>query len=201
MAAPLKVYPNVAGLRYPDELSGAVFSPSGITVHHTADPDVERTVRDLREQRLGYHLIVDRDGKVWQTAWLNRQVAHAGNARWRGRSPNRAHLAVAIACWGRLTEGGDGQMRSWSGAVVPRGEVAIRKDAWSKQARWQEATSQQEAACLEVLRFLCRAAAISPADICGHDECALPEGRKDDPGGTLSRGMIELRTMLALEQR
>lgn len=199
MAGPLRVYPDIAGVRFADELSGPAFVPSGITIHHTADPDVDRVVRSLREQRLAYHLIIAADGTVIQTAWLNRRVDHAGAATWRGKSPNKHHIAIAVASWGRLTEEPAGVMRSWSGAVVDRGQVVARKDVFGKPARWHAATPAQEATLLAALRFFV-AAGIAPADVCGHDECALPKGRKDDPGGVLSRTTGELRTLLLADR-
>ena len=167
--------------------------PRGITLHHSADRNLEHVVAFGIAEKVGYHFIVDRLGIVHQGASLEQRVNHAGKANWLGMSPNREHLAVCVLSWGRLQKVGD-EFQSWSTRQVPNDSVAERGDNFDgKVAYWDEATEAQEAALWGLLTWLCLAYKIPSSNICGHDECALPRGRKDDPGGVLSLSMPAVR--------
>jgi len=162
----------------------------GCTIHYTADRDVQRTIRSLMERKCGYHLIIDRDGAVHQLAYLSHKVSHAGVAAWNGVSPNMHHLAISVASWGRLNK--DGQ--DWRGRQVPAGEWKLGKE---KRDGWDKATPAQEATLLKVCRWMIENFHLAPGSFCGHDECAIPKGRKTDPGEMFSFTMSELREKLA----
>jgi N-acetyl-anhydromuramyl-L-alanine amidase AmpD len=161
--------------------------PTGITVHYTADGDLERVKREMNSSKVGYHFIVDRDGLIHQTANLAKAVNHAGKAMWNGQSPNRTHLAVAFISWGHLDKDG----RAWNG-------MKVLNPVKRRGLLWDPATEVQEKKLLQLLSDLMRDFDISPMNICGHDECALPAGRKADPGGSLSKSMAEIRKGFAI---
>lgn len=174
--------------------------PVGVTVHYTADRDIERVVRVLKERELGYHLMIARDGTVFQCAKLRVRLWHAGKAVWRNRSPNREHIAVALLSWGLVEDVAADPLRrhfeTWNGLVIPPADVAERTgNLGGDKAWWDAATPHQEAALSAVLSWLV-AQGIDPEDVCGHDECALPSGRKIDPGGVLLKPMRETRAWL-----
>lgn len=156
--------------------------PIGVTIHYTADDSLERSISALRMAGLGYHIIIDRDGSTYQCAPFTDRVYHAGKALWHGYKPNSSHIAISLISWGKLSHG-----KSWRGDVVPEAEIAER---WGGQ--WHEATPVQGQVLMNLLRWLVEAG-IDPRHICGHDECALPPGRKVDPGGVLSKTMAEIR--------
>jgi N-acetyl-anhydromuramyl-L-alanine amidase AmpD len=160
--------------------------PTGITVHYTADGDLERVKREMDKSKVGYHFIIDREGKIHQTAALTKSVNHAGKAMWNGQSPNRTHLSLAILSWGLLND----DKKAWNGQLVPEG--VKRKGQY-----WDPATPQQERSLMNLLRALMADFEIRAGNICGHAECALPAGRKIDPGCTLPWTMAELRKALS----
>jgi len=170
-----------------------VMKPAGITIHYTADRSPERTVKSLASAGLGYHYLVDRDGTVFQLADTNRSVSHAGKAMWLELSNNRSHLAISLLSWGKLTELKDGHCVAWNGLAINKQDIAYRGGFY-----WDAATPAQEKALVDLLKVLCFHC-IDTADICGHDESAIPPGRKTDPGGVLSMTMSELRSKLAEE--
>jgi N-acetyl-anhydromuramyl-L-alanine amidase AmpD len=173
-------------------LASGVFTraqPLGVTVHYTADPDANRVRRELQNMGLGYHLLIAEDGRVVQLTDMQRTVNHAGKAMWNGYSPNRTHLAVAFLSWGALETRKTG-LYTWRGDAVSAYDAVLRHGKW-----WMPATAKQEAALLVVLRWMV-SKGISPDHVCGHDECALPPGRKQDPGGSLSLPMADIRSML-----
>ena len=159
-------------------------SPTGITVHYTADGDIDRVKRGMGKSKIGYHFLIDRDGSLHQTADLSKAVNHAGRALWNGVSPNRNHLAIAIISWGFLNDDG----LSWNGTKV----VGTMREG----QLWDAASKAQEQALIRLLRGLMRDFNISAANICGHDECCIPKGRKVDPGCSLSITMSNIRKML-----
>ena len=168
--------------------------PQGVTVHYTADRDLDRTITALAARGLGYHLVIDRDGAAHQVVPFNGSVWHAGKAVWGSVSPNRGHVSVALLSWGELEELAPGAYQTWNGKVIPTADVAVRRGA-----PWDAATAAQEAALVRFLTWAVKAGGLDPASICGHDECAIPHGRKVDPGGTLPWTMEELRALVAAQ--
>lgn len=160
--------------------------PTGITVHYTADGTLEQAKRAMDERKIGYHFIVDRDGLIHQTANLAKAVNHAGKAIWNGQSPNRTHLAIAFVNWGLAS----GDSLSWAGIKIE----TVKRMGFL----WEPATAKQEKALKRLIQDLMKDFGISAANICGHDEAALPKGRKVDPGGSLSFTMAQLRKELSV---
>jgi len=187
MASVPDYYPKVNLILEPLKNNVGEFKggPTGVTIHYTASRDLKSTHNTLLERGLNYHMIIDRDGMVTQTAIMTQRVHHAGPAAWRGKSPNRHHIAIALLNWGRLNNG-----RTWAGQGIPREDIVTKKGV-----QWHKATAQQERALLEVCRWLV-CMGIDPDMICGHDECCLPKGRKTDPGGILSYSMPKLRRLV-----
>ena len=162
--------------------------PTGITVHYTADRDAARTVRSLVSSGLGYHFLIGRDGTIFQLADTSLGLSHAGKAIWNGASPNRSHVAISMLSWGKLVELAKGAYVSWNGLAIKPNEISNKDGHF-----WDFCPLPQEASLVALLIALCFDAKINPANICGHSECAIPSGRKADPGGVLSHTMDELR--------
>jgi N-acetyl-anhydromuramyl-L-alanine amidase AmpD len=161
----------------------------GITVHYAADRDVARTVASLVKGGLGYHYLINRNGTIFKLAEDSQMLYHAGNAAWRGKYPNRHHVAICLMSWGKLTIR-DGKFFAWNGTELPVEEVRTRGDL-----TWDKATLAQEQALMDLLETYVKKG-VDPEDICGHDECCIPKGRKIDPGGTLSLPVAEIRRLL-----
>jgi len=188
-----KLYPKVVTVFRPAILSRGPWpsgKPVGVTVHHSADRDLAQVEAYGAAEKIGYHIIIDRDGSAHQTAHLDACVAHAGKASWNKVSPNRGHVAVCVLSWGRVKREGD-KFTTWTTEELPHDQIAHRQGGY-----WDEATEIQELALWDCLEWLCREFGILPDNVCGHDECALPKGRKDDPGGVLSLTMTEVRAYL-----
>jgi N-acetyl-anhydromuramyl-L-alanine amidase AmpD len=194
-----KVFPHVKGLLQFDMSAKETFAggkPIGAVVHYTADGDAAAGAASLVAAGLGYHLIVAKDGSVYQMASLTRKVWHAGKAAWRGHSPNQTCLAVALVSWGFLRPSPGDAYRTYLGTLVVPGAVAWRTDnRFGIVQPWDAATPAQTSA-LETILQRCLDLGMDPDMICGHDECALPAGRKMDPGGVLPYTMADLRKRL-----
>lgn len=193
------LYPLVTKIIEPDAMSDGLMGgvPLGVTVHYLGERRVENAVQSLRKEKLGYHAIIDRDGAFIQTAYFKHKVSHAGKASWNGVSPNRRHISVALASWGEVKKSDDFKYTSWAGTRIPLFEVSLRKGNIDNDWHfWDVATPAQENTLFDFLKWA-TAQGISPKNICGHDEAALPFGRKNDPGGVLSMTMAQLRAVLA----
>lgn len=175
--------------------AGPMSEVRGVTVHHTADNNLQRVIDSLKAQGMGYHIIIDRDGTVVQTTYLSQRVNHAGVAKWNGVSPNRQHIAVALVSWGAVSRQGKKYV-AWNGSEIVASQVAHRRGNLTEDLYyWHIASPAQEAQLLTFLRWAIMRG-LDREDFCGHDECALPEGRKSDPGGVLSKTMAEIRAEL-----
>jgi N-acetyl-anhydromuramyl-L-alanine amidase AmpD len=175
--------------------AGPMIDVEGVTIHDTADIKVGRLIDSLVSDGLGYHIIIDRDGTVIQTTYFSQRVNHAGVAKWNGASPNRQHIAVSLVSWGAVSFK-DKKYYAWNGSEVPGIQVAKRKGNVNETVyNWHAATAEQEKSLMTFLRW-CLLRGIKRENICGHDECALPSGRKSDPGGVLSMSMAQLRERL-----
>lgn len=193
------IYPFAKRIETPDESNNGYFlaPPTGVTVHYTADRDVDRVIRSLKQQNLNYHLLIDRDGKVIQSCYLDKACSHAGQAFWNGKSPNKTHVSISLVTWGHLTARNSDQVCfAWTGQQIESTDVA-----WRFAEPWDKATREQEAKLFELLCWFVDFFNISPEDICGHHECALPKGRKPDPGGVLSMTMQEYREALIARKK
>lgn len=190
------LYPRTQKLVNPMEFATGKMVPSGITIHYTADGDAKKSIAALKGAGLGYHIIIDRDGTVYQTCYLSQSVDHAGKALWNGRSPNRHHIAVAVVSWGAVNFK-DGKYTAWTGMPLPKAEVQRREgNLGPGEYHWHVCTRAQEDALFAFLRWAV-SKGIKPEDVCGHDEAAIPKGRKADPGGVISKSMKEIRDVLA----
>lgn len=180
------IYPYSNELRPDLKMGVAKMVPTGICIHYLADRNVKRAIQGLQNnQNLGYHLIIDRDGKTTQTTYFNLSVNHAGKAMWIKASPNRSFIAISLASWGLLND----QKEAWNGSLI---SDAVLKEYKGKKYWWDPATTAQERELTRLLDWIVLHG-IKPDMICGHDECALPEGRKVDPGMILTKSMGEIR--------
>lgn len=179
-------YPAADRLLEPDLNLVDIFSPTGITIHYTATGSVEAAHNGLKSAKLNYHLIIDQNGEIVQTAKLTHRVNHAGKAEWLGMTPNRHHIAIALVSWGHLDE----NSKSWAGVKIDSKNVRIKN-----KIRWHKCTAKQEASLILTCRWFVQKG-IAPLHICGHDECCIPAGRKLDPGGVISNNMEDLRRLL-----
>jgi N-acetyl-anhydromuramyl-L-alanine amidase AmpD len=198
------ICPLATSLIEPHRHSGLPFqghSPSGVTIHYTGGRSLQGAVDALKAASLNYHIIIDREGKIVQTAYLRWRVYHAGKAMWNGQSPNQTHAAVAVLSYGELEQAhnqhGDPILVSWAGSTVKFDQAAHRPDnsKLGDMSWWDKCTPVQEHSLVSVLEWFI-GCGISPDNVSGHDESALPDGRKRDPGGVLSFTMSELRDRL-----
>lgn len=131
----------------PSPNHGGVIVPTIIVIHYTGDNSLSGALSWLCAKQSGVsaHLVIAKDGTVYQLLPFNIKGWHAGVSEYNGHSGVNA-FSVGIENQGLGDE-------------------------------WPEA---QVVANREVISVLSKAYTI--LDIVGHEDVAMPEGRKVDPG-------------------
>jgi len=156
--------------------------PDTLVIHFTAGSSAESSARHLCKPsaRASAHLVVGRDGKVYQLAPFNRVAWHAGRSTWKGRSGlNQCAIGIEIDNAGELTDNGNGFYQTWFGKNLPVSEVFHGTHRNQSEPRfWHSYTEAQIARLFELCELLIEHYGIT--EIVGHEEIA--PGRKVDPG-------------------
>lgn len=126
---------------------GGVIKPELVVIHFTGDNSLQGAVSWLcnPSAKVSAHLVIAKNGLIWQLLPFNVAGWHAGRSEYGGRT-------------------------GVNGFSVGIENVGLGDE-------WPEAQVQ---ANIDVIRALCQAYDI--VDLVGHDEVAVPEGRKVDPG-------------------
>ncbi len=163
---------------------------SYIVLHNTMGGSVTGSIDHLNEKTngYGYHLLIERDGSVYQTAPLNRATRHAGLSNWRGwDNLNSFSIGVSFGNYGPIRRKGSHYENEYGGRmreneVIP-GPVRHYNGARPyAEAGWERYPDAQVKAGLRVCRDIIDRLPIR--DVIRHDDVAI--GRKFDTGPALS---------------
>lgn len=170
--------------------------PAGLIVHYHAG-HVDNRVNSIScinsGIKNGYtYWCMEEDGIVYMPHEAYYHGYHCGTYH------HRDHLGIEIMCSGKLTKGSDGVYRTWFKKVIPENEVRYVDYPGQEKGYYQIYTKAQE----ESLKDLCfwlkdTYPSFSFDNVLGHDEVA--QGRKNDPGGSLSMSMPDFRKYLKAE--
>lgn len=190
--------------------------PEGAVIHYTAGGnDPISTINWGREMGYSY-MLIDRDGLIYQSSPLDEWGYHAGESSYLGREGvSKYFVGIEMISAGRVLEvssnktGVETKYAAWFHYV--HGSTAIKKDAvlferdeirFSKTesniraGNYHKFTVLQEESLISLLLWLKsnNQAVFSFNNVVGHDE--VSPGRKQDPGGSLSMTMPNLRRRL-----
>jgi len=174
--------------------------PMGAVVHYTAGrrSGLQQELAYQAEQ--GYlYFVIDEDGNIGQNFSLDSWGYHAGASSYAGLSGRVSNELVGIEmqCAGMLKKQGS-YYESWFGSSVDSDDVRSvgRNHANQQAGHYQKYTTAQELALTRLLLWLHsnNSDVFSLDLVVGHDE--VSPGRKQDPGGALSRTMPEYREYL-----
>lgn len=176
----------------PNQSHRTVDDPTLLVVHYSASQNERGTLRWLRmvESKVSAHFFIGRDGAATQLVPLDRAAWHAGPSEWAGRRGcNDYSIGVELANAGLLVEpeydGGSFALASsrdgerYHGPEPVLATLALRDG--STVRGWWEPYAEPQLAALERLIADLRAAGYA-FELAGHDEIAIPCGRKIDPG-------------------
>ena len=155
---------------------------TAIIYHFTAGPSLEGTVRWFQNRASGVsaHYVIGKDGRTVQMVPLDRAAWHAGRSALAGRpGVNAFSVGIEIVNWGRLSQRG-GRFYTWNGRLYSGPRPVMARGGY-----WEPFTEAQYQSLLRLTRYLLsRFPTIT--HITGHEDIALPAGRKNDPGGAFN---------------
>lgn len=131
------------------------------------------------------HLVIERDGTVYQCRPFNRQCGHAGKSRWRDPKTGVLYHGVNACGIGiELANAGNNPAlaRKWSKLPL----VEARHKNGGPVSQWEAFPDAQLAACAAAALALVTRYRLD--DIVGHEDIA-PE-RKNDPGPAFPMGKL-----------
>ena len=186
--------------------------PEGAIVHWTSgwsrDGEKGASAKRRAEEAIswgakqGYaYFAIGEDGSIVQSLPLNRYGSHAGSSSWPslGSSVSQYLVGIEICNAGKLKNIADGVYESWFGAKFKSDEVRYsKKNGNIAEGYYHKYSVAQEEALVRLLLWLkSNNPEVFNFDlVLGHDEAAVPLGRKTDPGASLSLTMKDFREKL-----
>ena len=189
--------------KYPQSPSPNISSRGGhhaevITFHYTAGAHARGDVSWLCNPASGRsaHFDVGRDGTVWQLAPLGKKAWHAGQSEMVVPSlgetlsdANRFTIGIEFSNHGYLEHGDDGRFYYYIGGArylyskdAHPIKAALRFDTGhTVSGYWEPFPGVQIEAAIELVGDI-REATDVDMPIVGHEDIAMPLGKKTDPG-------------------
>lgn len=167
------------------DTTGTLTRPKYLICHYTAGGSVASTLDALNgDEKKSYHVIIDRDGTVYQVAPFNVTAAHAGVSNWKGLAGLNGHsIGVSLANYGGWLKkmAGGNIWKAPGGAEFGKDEIleAEHHIGLTDKTAWERFPAAQLAALYQVVAAIADAYP-SIIDAMGHDEVAM--GRREDPG-------------------
>ena len=176
--------------------TGGALQPRFLIMHYTAGRTLESSVESLCTKKpqgnASSHIVLGRDGRVFQLAPFNVITWHAGVSQWNGLD-GMNHYAIGIEMdnAGLLHREGD-QFAAWFGKTYPPPEVQLAEHRHGGGVQpWHTYTEAQIARALELCELL--VAHYGLEDVLGHEDVA--RGRKVDPGPAFPLAAVRSRAM------
>ena len=171
---------------------GKVIVPRFIVVHYTAGGSAESSIAALDNAKLSAHVVLAREGRIFQCVPFDRRAFHAGESQWQGYTDLNTHsIGIEVCNYGWLNKRGDGkyQRAGATPAFAPEQVIlADHKFGTPRGVGWEVYPEAQ----IQVLFALCRTLLeVYPTiiGIVGHDD--ISPGRKQDPGPAMPMAMLQ----------
>ena len=186
-------YPYIPSPNFSDR---GGMSIEGIVLHYTAGGKAEGSARWFQDRasRVSAHFVVGRDGEVIQCVDLDRAAWHSGNAQmtYKGQlrsAVNRFTIGIELANRGYLQKGDDGRFYYESGRGLkvyrdgpePQKATLVFGPGHEVTGYWEPYSDLLLYSLHRLLKRLDNAG-FEQVALIGHEEIALPAGRKVDPG-------------------
>lgn len=153
-----------------------------LVIHFTAGASAMSSIDSMRQNGLSAHLVIDRDGTLYQCRPFDTACGHAGKSRWKDprtgtlyRGLNNCSIGIELA-----NAGDTAPVIAWARANSPAfaGTLTAKHPNGGPLTQWEEYPAAQLATLTAVAQLLVTTYNLD--DITGHD-CIAPE-RKNDPG-------------------
>lgn len=145
------------------------------------------------------HLIIDRDGTIFQCRAFDRTAGHAGVSRWKDPTDGIRIGCNAFSIGIELANAGDSVTQTPNGPMafkthpLEAGALSARHKNGGGMSLWEKYPQAQLDACFAAAKALVERYHLD--DVCGHEDIA-PE-RKNDPGPAFP--MQELRESVGFQ--
>jgi N-acetylmuramoyl-L-alanine amidase len=169
-------------------LSGGKAMPTrrAVVIHFTNGATAQSSIDFWKQPAqkkndIGAHIIIDRDGTIFQCRPFNKTISHAGKSRWVDPSTGKKYTSCNAFTIGiELANAGDDPDVIKIAKTLPHyaGTVVGKHRNGGSMRAWEEYPSAQFMACISVVSQLVERYNLD--DCTGHD-CIAPE-RKNDPG-------------------
>jgi N-acetylmuramoyl-L-alanine amidase len=130
------------------------------------------------------HIIIDRDGTVFQCRAFDRTAGHAGVSRWKDPTDgirigcNAFSIGIELANAGDSVSGSVEEPKAFKKFPCEAGAISAKHKNGGPLSLWENYPTAQLDACFAIAKALVERYKLD--DVCGHEDIA-PE-RKNDPG-------------------
>ena len=165
-----------------------------LIIHYTAGSSAESSSRFLArpEVKASAHLVIGRDGEVFQLVPFDKVAWHVGRSSYGGRTGyNKYSIGIELDNAGFLKKAGSMYQANF-GKKYPESDVikVIHKNE-TRPRYWHTYTEKQIATLLEITTLLIEKYDLK--DVLGHDD--ISPGRKQDPGPAFDMKYFRQRVM------
>jgi len=150
----------VNALQRPTPNRSGVLQPEVVVLHDTAGRLAGTgSVAWLRNPvaKASAHVVIGRDGKVWQLTPFTTKTWHAGKSSFKGRpSVNNFGIGIELVNPGKLQPHGSSQAKAWHGEVYGRSKYGIEhaETPYHGAGLWMPYTQAQVTTVLGILATL-----------------------------------------------
>jgi N-acetylmuramoyl-L-alanine amidase len=173
-----------------------------LVIHFTSGMSAQSSIdfwKSPEAKGASAHLIIDRDGTIFQCRAFNRTAGHAGVSEWFDKANdikragcNAFSIGIELANAGDSVTGSVENPLAFKKYPCPAGAMYARHKNGGPVTLWENYPKPQLTACFNVARALFDHYHLD--DVRGHDDIA-PQ-RKNDPGPAFP--MVQLREALNL---
>lgn len=153
-----------------------------LIIHYTAGRNAESSAKYLQKQEVkaSAHLVIGRNGELFQLVPFNKIAWHAGKSSYGGKSGfNNYSIGIELDNAGVLTRTGN-DFQSWFGKKYMQSDVMERVHRNESQPRFWHIYTEKQLEVNEEISRLILDKYKSIVHILGHEE--ISPGRKQDPG-------------------
>lgn len=157
-----------------------------VVIHFTAGATAESSINFWKEPAqkkndIGAHIVIDRDGTIFQCRPFNLTISHAGASKWVNPNTGTPYTSCNGFTVGiELSNAGDSPQVIAIAKTLPgyKGTIKAKHRNGGPVKTWEDYPQAQLDACFDVVKQLVERYNLD--DITGHD-CIAPS-RKSDPG-------------------
>lgn len=150
-------------------------TPTLLVIHYSVTNTVAEAIKALNAEKLGYHILIEKDGTAFQTRRFTESAAHPGLSNWKSQSGVTLGASVARGSIGicLMNKGFAFDATSPNGP----GKLIYNPSDPSMQ-RWEKYPAAQVKSCRAIASDIIAKYAI--AEVVGHHDIAIMG--KFDPG-------------------